>query len=309
MSSSPAPDAAPGKRRPGPPRKLIAVADLHGELAAFRRILTHAGLVEGDSWRGGTSILVQLGDVIDRGRFSVATYNALNDLQIRARKGRGRVVRLLGNHELMLLEGDYSLADFSEPKKLAEEIREDVVEGKVQAAFSYGGWFFTHAGVAAGLLTKLRGEMRAQSERPRRFSLKRLAEHINNKLKDAARTGDYIDAIFTVGAPRGGDKGDTGGIFWADFDEELHTPRRVPKVHQVFGHTPEGYTGARFRKTSDGRRLNIDLGISEEYGGNLGYLAIQGRQATAVYLNDEGAETEPMGEAPAQEKRAAAGIS
>ena len=52
----------------------------------------------------------------------------------------------------------------------------------------------------------------------------------------------------------------------------MKAPARAPRVHQVFGHTPEGYKGATFRRTSDGRRINIDIGIVEDHGGNLGYL-------------------------------------
>ena len=66
----------------------------------------------------------------------------------------------------------------------------------------------------------------------------------------------------------------------------MKAPARAPRVHQVFGHTPEGYKGATFRRTSDGRRINIDIGIVEDHGGNLGYLEIQGREARAHYLTE-----------------------
>lgn len=290
------------------PRRTIALGDLHGSLDAFRTILTRAGLVEGDSWRGGRSIFVQLGDVIDRGPASLETYQFLADLQVRARKGRGMVVRLLGNHEVSLLEGYYDLANFPEPEKLAERIREDALEGKVQAAFVHGGWLFTHAGLHYNLLTKLRAEMKVAEGKPRRFTPRRLASHLNAQLLHAVRTNDFTHPIFAVGKARGGDQ-TTGGIFWADFDEELEAPRRAPLFHQVFAHTPEGYEGARYRRTEDGRRINIDIGIAEEYGGNLGYLEILGTEAIAHYLTDEGdEETESLGrsrKAPAPKPPAA----
>jgi len=287
----------PARRRKAPPRRTIAVGDLHGDLNAFRKILTHEDLLDGDSWRGGRKILVQTGDVIDRGPASLATFKFLGDLQVRASKGQGKVVRLAGNHEVMLLEGDFSLTDFSAADKVADKLREEVLTGRVQAAFSYGGWLFTHAGVSHSLQSRLRAEMRAETERPRRFTLKRLAEHLNRKLVRAVETGCYDDPIFAVGEARGGLKDSGGGIFWADFDDELHAPPRAPRFHQVFGHTPEGYSGAQFRKTSDGRRINIDIGITDDYGGNLGYLAIEGREAVAHYLTPEGEEIQFLGEA------------
>jgi hypothetical protein len=279
------------------PLRTVVLGDLHGSLDAFRTILTRAGLLEDDSWRGGRTILVQTGDVIDRGPDSIATYEFLADLQVRARKGKGKVVRLVGNHEVALLEGYFDMADFPEPERLAERIRQDVLEGRVQAAFAHAGWLFSHAGVHYNLLQRLRTEMQGNGETRKRFTPRRLAAHLNGRFKTAVATGDFADPIFAVGHARGGDD-PTGGIFWADYDEELEAPARAPRFHQVFGHTPEGYTGARFRRTSDFRRINIDIGIAENYGGNLGYLEIRGREAIAHYLTDGGEETESLGSAP-----------
>lgn len=287
------------------PRRTVVLGDLHGSLDAFRTILTRAGLLEGDSWRGGNTILVQLGDVIDRGPDSIETYAFLADLQVRARKGKGKVVRLLGNHEVSLLEGIYDLTNFPDPEKLAVRMREDVAEGRVQAAFSHTGWFFTHAGIHINLLATLRAEVKAKSSDngKRRFTARRLASHLNTCLQHAVATGDYSHPMFAVGKARGG-MHETGGIFWADFDEELRTPSRAPRLHQVFGHTPEGYQGARFRRTSDGRRINVDIGIAEDYGGNLGYLEIVHREAIAHYLADDGEEVvETLARAPVARRR------
>lgn len=279
------------------PLRTVVLGDLHGSLRAFQSILTAAGVIEGDAWRAGRTILVQLGDVIDRGPRSVETYEFLATLQRRASKGKGKVVRLLGNHEVSLLEGDYSLADIPEPEKMAERIRADVLAGKVQAAYSHAGWLFTHAGVTYPLLQSLRSDMRAESETVKRFTLPRLVAHINARFMDAVAEGRFSHPMFAVGEARGGET-KLGGIFWADFDFELESPARAPRIHQVFGHTPEGYEGARFRSSTDGRRVNIDIGINEDYGGNHGYLEIRGREAIAHYLEEAGERTESMGVAP-----------
>jgi len=280
------------------PRSLsrtVVLGDIHGYLETFRDLLTRAGLLEGDSWRGGRTVLVQLGDVIDRGPDSVETYEFLARLQSRAGKGRGRVVRLLGNHEVSLLEGFYDFTNFPQPEALAERIRQDVAEGKVQAAFARNNWLFTHAGLHLNLLQRIRSDM--QQGTPQRFTPRRLARHLNQRFRDTVLAGDYSDPIFAVGKARGGEE-ETGGIFWADFDEELATPARAPRIHQVFGHTPEGYKGARFRRTSDGRRINIDIGIAEDHGGNLGYLEILGREAIAHYFLGDEEQLETLGSAP-----------
>jgi hypothetical protein len=281
---------------PSAPLRTVVLGDLHGSLDAFRTLLTHAGMLDGDSWRAGRAILVQLGDVIDRGPDSVATYEFLADLQVRARKGKGQVVRLLGNHEVSLLEGNYDLTDFASPETLAARIRIDVQERKVKAAYAHRGWLFTHAGLHYNLLQSLRADMQS-SEEKKRFTPPRLAHHLNRRLRRAVQSGDYSDPIFAVGRARGGEE-DTGGIFWADFDEELKTPARAPRIHQVFAHTPEGYRGARFRRTSDSRRINIDIGIVEDHGGNRGYLEILGREAVGHYFVGDREEIELLGEAP-----------
>lgn len=285
------------KRRPRTPRRTVVLGDLHADLVALRTILTRAGLIDGDSWRGGRTILVQLGDVVDRGPQSLDTYDYLADLQTRARKGRGEVIRLLGNHEVALVEGDFTMADFPHPEVLADRIKGDVMSGRVRAAYAHGGWLFTHAGVGYPLLSRLRKELRERSEKPARFTPNRLAAMLNAKLKYAVENGVYTDPIFDVGEARGGEKA-TGGIFWADYDEELHAPARAPWFHQVFGHTPEGYEGAKFRNATDGRRINIDIGITDAMGGNLGYLEIRGREAIAHYLHDDAEEVESFGTAP-----------
>lgn len=274
-------------------RRVVAVGDLHGDLSAARALATQAGLLDGDAWIGGTAILVQLGDVIDRGPESMATYDFLARLQTMARRRRGEVVRLVGNHELALLEGDFSLTDVPEAAELAARMKIDVLAGRLHAAYAHGGWLFTHAGAGARLVQRLRGELRAEG----RFTLPRLAALLDRKLRFAVEAGDFTDPIFAAGPARGGDA-PTGGIFWADYDEELHAPARAPRFHQVFGHTPEGYRGARFRRATDGRRINIDIGISEEYGGNTGWLEIHGREAIAHYVADGGeVETASLGAA------------
>jgi calcineurin-like phosphoesterase family protein len=52
-------------------KRRIVIGDVHGELNGFKEILRHAGLIDDhDSWTGGRSLLIQTGDVIDRGPHS-----------------------------------------------------------------------------------------------------------------------------------------------------------------------------------------------------------------------------------------------
>jgi hypothetical protein len=86
------------------PPRLVAVGDIHGDLAAFRGILRAAGLVDGrDGWTGGGAVLVQTGDYTDRGADVRQVMDLLRALESRARGRGGRVEALLGNHEVMNL--------------------------------------------------------------------------------------------------------------------------------------------------------------------------------------------------------------
>ncbi len=87
--------------------RVVAIGDVHGNLPAFQAILAQAGLVDaGGAWTGGDAVLVQLGDLIDRGPSMRATLDFVMALEGRAASRGGRVVALLGNHEVMNMTGD-----------------------------------------------------------------------------------------------------------------------------------------------------------------------------------------------------------
>merc|ERR1719193_1988322 len=57
-------------------------------------------------WVGGNARLIQLGDVVNRGPDGRRMYQFLWALQDAARHAMGQVDLLIGNHELMLLQGN-----------------------------------------------------------------------------------------------------------------------------------------------------------------------------------------------------------
>lgn len=89
------------------PQRIIAVGDLHGDYGAWLDIARAAGLIDSrDRWRGGKAVLVQLGDVTDRGTESLKIIRHLQRLRGEALRAGGKVVVILGNHEAMNLLGD-----------------------------------------------------------------------------------------------------------------------------------------------------------------------------------------------------------
>jgi fructose-1,6-bisphosphatase len=127
-------------------KRRIVVGDIHGELDGFKEILTNAGLIDDkDNWTGGDSILIQTGDVIDRGPYSREAVALLRKLQKEAGVAKGEVVRLCGNHELMSLQSDFHYANFKDPKSFVNELKTEIAKGGVQASFTDGERLYTHA--------------------------------------------------------------------------------------------------------------------------------------------------------------------
>jgi hypothetical protein len=90
-----------------PANRIVAVGDLHGDFAAWRDIAHAARLVDSSGrWIGGNSVLVQTGDVVDRGPDSLKILDDLMRLQKQASDQGGQVVALVGNHEAMNMTGD-----------------------------------------------------------------------------------------------------------------------------------------------------------------------------------------------------------
>ena len=99
--------AAPALSPPPARERIVAIGDLHGDHAAWRDIATAAGLIDRTGrWSGGRTIVVQTGDVADRGPDSLKIIRDLRRLQSEARGTGGRVIVLVGNHEAMNMTGD-----------------------------------------------------------------------------------------------------------------------------------------------------------------------------------------------------------
>lgn len=129
--------------------KLVAIGDIHGDLSVAIKTLKLAGVISNyipnDTkdisnihWIGGKTHVVQLGDQIDRVRPSVLVNNIcpdndselhedegsdlkiiclFNKLNREAQKCGGACLSILGNHELMNVDGDFR---YVSPKEFRE---------------------------------------------------------------------------------------------------------------------------------------------------------------------------------------------
>ena len=264
-------------------RTVVVLGDVHGELSAVGEILHDTGVINNHGvWTGEDTVVVQAGDVVDRGPFSAKTFYFFRNLQEQARKAGGDVFRLLGNHELALLEGNFVMADFTEQQQIKEEIARDVLNGTIVGAVYIHGRLIIHGGLMPQIRKWLSGQISKETGIALRdITMPLLAEKINALLVEAVRSGDFSSRLFEKSALKiTGKKNSSkpGGPFWADYREVVSA--RQPDILQVVGHS----IGDRIRYARDLSVVNVDVGI---YRGRRGFLLSQngGRKITAYNKN------------------------
>ncbi len=89
-------------------KRVVAIGDLHGDLAAMRAAFRAAGAIDDhDHWTARDLTIVQTGDILDRGDDERAMLDLLAAWEQQAPESGSRLVLLDGNHELMNAAGDY----------------------------------------------------------------------------------------------------------------------------------------------------------------------------------------------------------
>lgn len=90
------------------PARLVAIGDVHGDLDAFEAALRAAGAIDANArWIGGGLVVVQTGDMLDRGDQERAILDLVERLATEALAAGGRMLALNGNHEIMNAEGQF----------------------------------------------------------------------------------------------------------------------------------------------------------------------------------------------------------
>lgn len=271
--------------------RLVAIGDLHGDVAAAQRALRAAGAIdERERWIGGPLVVVQTGDQLDRGDDDLAVQQLLERLQPRAAKAGGRLLVLNGNHEVMNVAGDFryvsprslqSYAHFApaDPADLSAGRRTAFAPGgPVAKAFAtrpviatVGGVMFVHGGV---LLRHVE------------YGLERI-----NREVSAFMTGAAPPTAATVGedAPiwtRLYSDGTPSAQACAELSEVL---KRTNTRRLVVGHTIQ----PEINSACDGKVWRIDVGMSRHYGGPTQVLEIKGDTVRIVRGQKPAAAQEP----------------
>jgi hypothetical protein len=204
--------------------RLVVIGDVHGSAAGLLELLHAAGITTTASvstdgscqWKDqpeyGT-VLVQVGDIVDRGPEATEAWKCLTDLQVSA-SGKNKVIRLIGNHELWWLEHFFHQRNPEADTKekiisLIETMKQDILNGGLLGAYVHRlhgkPLFFVHAGFRPKYLERLKFMLQDSSPEG-------MAEYVNNMLVEytakcspsALSKCDYADELFEAGPDRGG---------------------------------------------------------------------------------------------------------
>ncbi|KAJ1608581.1 serine-threonine protein phosphatase [Cryptosporidium canis] len=86
--------------------RVLAIGDIHGDLKSLITSLFLSGVINNSlDWIAKDTLLIQLGDVVDRGSHALQIYKLFDKLRLQAPLMGSRFVGLLGNHEIMNLCG------------------------------------------------------------------------------------------------------------------------------------------------------------------------------------------------------------
>lgn len=97
------------------PDRLIAISDIEGNFDGLISFLRNNDVVDDNfDWNFGTGHLVINGDLVDRGAFPMVILWLIYKLETQAEDAGGRVHVVLGNHDLMNIQGwfDYAHDDY-----------------------------------------------------------------------------------------------------------------------------------------------------------------------------------------------------
>jgi hypothetical protein len=141
--------AGPAKTAADQREAVVAIGDVHGDYDDFVTILQRAGLIDAQHhWTGDQTTLVQVGDLLDRGPKPREVMDLLMSLEKEAPKAGGRVVSLLGNHEMMNLMGDLRYVTVENYATFADS---NSAERQRSAYQEYVKWRSSHAQLLAEL--------------------------------------------------------------------------------------------------------------------------------------------------------------
>lgn len=276
----PTPGPAPAPKPPPPPAerpaacdleplplrhparaRVIAIGDVHGDLQAFRAALRLAGVIdERDRWIGGDTLVVQTGDLLDRGDDEPEVLALIEQLPVLALNGNHELMNAAGDLRYVTPDGftDYGgpdgrLAAFAPGSPIARTLA-----GRTMVAM-VGDTVFVHGGVLPEHVDGL-----AAMELETRCWLSGARAELPSSM--TVEDSPVWTRAYSVDPP--------------DCDRLRAALDRLGAARMVVGHTPQqaGITSA-----CDGAVWRIDVGLAAAYGGPVQVLELgDGREPRAL---------------------------
>lgn len=268
---------------------IYALGDLHGDFSALKKALIKAKIVDKQNqWKAKNAILVQVGDIFDRGGRGtedemdsdfeeVKILHYLYKLNKQAILMGGKVISLIGNHELMNLLGDFRYVSKEHIEALGGyDSRKELMKpgGRIAKKIAcnslgivqIGDWIFVHGGLLPEHIRNKKGDSQ-KINKDILYQINHLVRGIllgNIKLHDISQEEEKI--LF------GGD-----GIFWTrkfSNNKAKENPCKLimetmellnldqKKGGMVVGHTPQ----PSINSVCDNKIWRIDTGMSQGFG-------------------------------------------
>ena len=292
--------------------RIIAIGDIHGDLKLAKECFMIAGLINNvDEWIGGDTIVVQVGDQLDNcrpneykcndprnptnkmlaesgdlsGDIEVLKY--FTEMNNKAEKSGGKVISLLGNHELMNVMGRFEYVSLNDVNKFASIDKKtgrriSGYEGRSKAfsrsndmakylactrvsSIIVGSFLFTHAGIISEFAEKMKS----------RDKLHNVNAYVRGwllGLVNESYVADIIDSTVGNGTPN-------KSLFWDRIlgsipkgmsNDDPKCEKYVKKALDIFGlkgmiigHTPQSFTHHHgINATCNDTLWRVDIGAS-----------------------------------------------
>jgi hypothetical protein len=249
---------------------IIAIGDLHADLESSKKAFQIAGILnEKGEWIQDNIIVVQTGDLTDRGPDGETLLKWIQHLEKEAPKHNSQFYTLIGNHEAMNIKGDWryvSPADVTSFGGLEERKKSFSPGGfwsewilSHEAVLDIQGNVFVHGGVSTGFAK----------------DAKDLSYDVQSALR--SRRNELVLQ-------------DNGPLWYRGYwqnteelacSEATFVLNKMNATRMIMGHTTQ--RDGKVRTRCDGRLIAIDTGISKHYGENVAAIRIDEKGVTALY--------------------------
>jgi hypothetical protein len=245
-------------------QRILAISDVHGMSENAILLLREMKIINSEQkWIAGSSLLIVIGDSIDKGPDSIDVLDLWISLQKQARVAGGDLIHTLGNHEAEFLANPLhdakSSALYDDLKRKKIEVNElfDIRGERGQflaqmpLAARVGRWLFSHAGLYPDL---------------------KWSDFVNQASK-CLQSRDYSDPLLA----------DDNSIleakdWWKKSAKRRELERRLDSnqlIGIVQGHQPKAYdVEGEIASIEGGRFIKIDTGMAPQAGGHSGQVLI-----------------------------------